>query len=173
MQKISEEENQIIEIFKNNSYGKARQKILSCFLKGDYQTLECYLKAISYSQLEKLFQNEGDAIFGAALMFSSSKPLNFLAERLPAEISQFAVRKNDFEIVRDFMNTLGLIERFGVKNENERKVQHEIVEGFLKIDKQGVTELVFGHPDKIKHMTSHIRRDFENIVQKMYKNDLK
>ena len=130
MQKISEEEYQIIEIFKNHSYGKARQKILSCFSKGDYQTLECYLKAISYSQLEKLFQNEGDAIFGATLIISSSKPLTFLAEKLPAEISQFVLRKNDFEIVRNIMNSLGLIERFGVKNENERKFNLKLLKVF-------------------------------------------
>ena len=169
--KINPDEQERGIIFSNrNPYGKARQKVLNCFSRQDYSTLENYLNMLSLNQLQRLFDEEGYAILTSSVTKMSASPIKFIAERVPTEISQAALRKDDFRVVREYIDTQGSLEITGDTDEVQKQLRCEIFETFLKIDKEGVTDLIFGDPEnhhEMEYMTFSIKEDFSAILNKM------
>jgi len=155
---------------KKGVYDKIINRILRCISEDDYATLETYFNIISDSELKKLLEHKKGMIIEITFLFDTSQAFNFIAEKIPKEIIRAVLRNNDFYLVRGFLITAISMDKNGFADDFHMQLRNEFIEIFLKIDREGISELVFKnkmfHNKKADNFTS-IKEEVEKILKKM------
>jgi hypothetical protein len=148
-----------------NLYGKVKRQILKCFALHDYRTIETFFDLIDYTDLKRLFDEVGSDIIFLALIVRNSLSINFIADKVPKEITKSILRKDDFKIVIDYINSIGRLDEVGMLNSFRKKLSHEIFEALLRIDKEGISDLVLGNEEnqKLRHMTLYVKETIKSL----------
>jgi hypothetical protein len=155
---------------KKGVYDKIINRILRCISGNDYATLETYFNIISDSELKKLLEYNEGMIIEMTYLLKSSKAFNFIAEKIPKEIIRAVIRNNDFYLVRNYLGIIVIVEKNGYTDEHHMQLRNEFIEIFLKIDREGVSELVFKNKkfhNKIADNLTSIKEEVEKILKKM------
>jgi hypothetical protein len=155
---------------KKGVYSRIRLRIVRCFSEGDYATLETYVNIISDSELKKLLEYKEGIIIEGTFLRASSQAFNFIAEKIPKEIIRSVLRKNDYDLVRGYLETIVIMEKNGYSNDFKMQLRNEFIEIFLKIDREGISELVFKNKKfhyKISDNLTSIKEEVEKKLKKM------
>ena len=146
----------------------AMMQILKCFASEDFNTLENYLNTCNRTDLESLFKEKGYQIFNATTLQNASA-INFIVERIPANLVKTALRAENYKAVRMHLYGETRLEKLGLTDDTHKQLRQEFFKAYLKIDKEGVTDLLYGpHPsEEIANLVPSIKEDFKLILESM------
>ena len=155
---------------KQELFSMIRQRIVRLFTDGEYATVEKFINSISYSELKELMEYKEGMIIEVIFLRENSQALNFFAEKVPKEITRAVLRNKDFDLIRRYFKLSMIMGKKGYLNDFRNQLRNEFIEIFLKIDREGISELVFRNKEfheKISENLTSIKEEVEKILKKM------